>query len=227
MSILPPFVLDAFWGAFSAHHLPALASSLRSLSPLTQPKALSSLIQILSLLPDPKSEPYFRRFLLHPEQSKGLPTLVAAAFVRGIDWKRPSGPGYICTLLIHFLFWCDPSQGDDGKASIDASVRTELSEKLEKLMEHPDIRQLEELQRVEVERLLGVLKAVQGMPGDYYLSSTRQHLEDQVCSCANPSCGEEGDLTCSKCKSVRYCGKRCQTWHWKNGHKLQCFQTTL
>ena len=27
---------------------------------------------------------------------------------------------------------------------------------------------------------------------------------------------------CSQCKVVRYCGKECQTAHWKGGHSKAC-----
>lgn len=222
MAALPPFARQDIWSVFAAHHIVQLASSLRVLSHDTQPQALATLVQILSLLPDPKNEPYFRRFLRHPTQLKGIPTLVAAAFVRGIGWKSPSGPGQICTLLIHFLFWGD-AQGDDGKASIDAEVRVALSKKLEELTTITSFEALDRMQKVEIQRLMGILNAIEQMPENYYLQSTRQYLEDQLTICANADCDEEADLTCSRCKTTRYCGKQHQTWHWKNGHKLRCF----
>lgn len=225
--MLPRFAIDDFWSAFAANHLGALASAIRPLSITTQRQALSTLIQILSLLPDPNHEPYFRRFLRHSPQSDGLATLVANAFVHGIEWKHPGGPGAICTLIIHFLHWCDTSRGDDGKASIDAEVRGALVEKLGKLKTSPNFDKLEEMQRSEMERLLKMLKAIQHLPGNTFLSSTRQYLEQQLEECTNPSCDREADLTCSRCKSVRYCGSTCQKWHWRNGHKLRCFQSTF
>jgi hypothetical protein len=44
--------------------------------------------------------------------------------------------------------------------------------------------------------------------------------------CSNPVCGREEDSpdtfkTCSKCQIVVYCGKDCQTSHWKH-HKREC-----
>src|ERR1700676_1801450 len=63
MMALPPFAIADFWSAFTAFHIIQLSSSLLALSHDTQPKTLSTLIQILSLLPDPKEGPYFRRFL--------------------------------------------------------------------------------------------------------------------------------------------------------------------
>ena len=41
-----------------------------------------------------------------------------------------------------------------------------------------------------------------------------------VQSCA--SCGKPATLKCSRCKTVVYCNKNCQTEHWKLGHKKQC-----
>lgn len=61
LAILPREVLDDIYIAFSAHHLPALANSLRKLNPDTQPVALANLIQLMSLLPDPK---YDRKLFL-------------------------------------------------------------------------------------------------------------------------------------------------------------------
>lgn len=227
ITILPPFAIADFWSAFAAHHITQLSSSLLALSCDTQPEALFTLIQILSLVPDPKTEPYFRKFLRHPTQSKGIPTLIAASFVRGIDYKRPSSPGHICSLLIHCLFWADTSLGDDGKASIDVGVRKALARKLELIIENPGFERLDQLQRVEVQRLEGILQAIEGMPENSYLRSTRQHLEGQLEICANMNCTAEADMTCSRCKTVRYCGKAHQAHHWKNGHKLRCFPTTF
>ena len=224
MLALPPFILDTFWGAFTAHHLSALASSLRALSPSTQPKALSTLLQILSLLPDPKSEPYFRKFLRHSPQSDGLPTLIATAFLRDIDHNGPDGPWHLCTLIMHLLFWCDPAQGNDGKASIDAEVRMALGREVRLVTESSQVSQLQFPLRLGLERLCSILDAIEHMQGDLYLAQAFQFLKDT--SCARPFCCEDGKLTCSKCKSVRYCGEICQTLHWKNGHKLQCFRTT-
>jgi len=227
MMILPPFAITDFWSAFAAHYLTQLCTSLRALSHDTQPEAISTLIQILSLLPDPKTEPYFRRFLCHPTQPKGIPTLIAAAFVKGVAWKRPSGPGHICSLLIHCLFWADTSLGDDGKASIDAEVRKALKTKLELVIENEKFGQLDDLQRVEIERLKGIFGPVEAMPADTYLKSTRQYLEDQLLFCADKKCHSEAEMTCSRCKTVRYCGRTHQAQHWKNGHKLRCFPPTF
>jgi hypothetical protein len=227
MTILPPFAITDFWSAFAAHHLTQLATSLRTLSHDTQPQALATLIQILSLLPDPKTDPYFRRFLRHPTQPKGLPTLIGAAFSRGVSWKRPSGPGQICTLLIHCLFWADTSLGDDGKGSIDAEVRKSVRAKLALLIESEGFQRLDQFQRVEIERLKGILGAIEAMPVDTYLRSTREHLEDQLLYCASKDCFSDAEMTCSKCKTVRYCGRAHQAHHWKNGHKLRCFPPTF
>src|SRR5882724_452763 len=151
MMMLPPFAITDFWSAFAAHYLPQLCTCLRALSHNTQPQALATLIQIISLFPDPKEEPYFRRFLCHPTEPKGIPNLIAAAFYRGVAWKRPSGPGNICSLLIHCLFWADTSLGNDGKASIDAEIRTLLAAKLGLLVEDDGFQRLDQLQRVEIE----------------------------------------------------------------------------
>lgn len=226
MMVLGPVLTD-FWSAFAANHITQLISSLRALSHDTQPQAVATLIQILSLLPDPKIEPYFRRFLRHPTQPQGIPTLIAAAFVRGVAWKRPSGPGQICSLLIYCLFWADTSLGDDGKASIDASVRDTLAEKVGILIESDEFTLLDRFQRVEVERLKGILRTIEGMPEDAYLRSSRDHLEGQLEVCANMTCAEEAEMTCSRCKTVRYCGRAHQAHHWKNGHKLRCFSPTF
>lgn len=37
--------------------------------------------------------------------------------------------------------------------------------------------------------------------------------------CAAPGC----TLACGQCQVVKYCGRRCQIFHWKNaGHKTSC-----
>jgi hypothetical protein len=36
-------------------------------------------------------------------------------------------------------------------------------------------------------------------------------------------CGHKKGLSvCASCKEARYCSKRCQTVHWKDGHKYTC-----
>ncbi|KAJ7140020.1 hypothetical protein C8R43DRAFT_1131761 [Mycena crocata] len=223
--ILPPEAISIFWGVFAAKHLTDIAVSLRTLSHATQRQAMSTAIQILSLMPDPKQQPYFRKFLRNPDACKGLPTIIARAFVKGTTWKRPSGPGYHCTLIIHTLFWCDPTLGDDGKASVDAAVRVELAAALQSMIDDPRTADLGQHQAVEIRRLHGILRAVEAMPEAHYLDSTRRHLEDQLDVCEGDLCDEEPGLSCSKCKTARYCGKECQAWHWKNGHKVRCFKT--
>jgi len=227
MAALPPFQSEALWSAFAALHLDQLASSLRTLSLPTQRIAISTLIQILSLIPDPLTQPYFRKFLQNTSLSQGLPTLIASSFVEGIAWQRPSGPGHICTLIIHLLFWCGVDQGDDGKASIDASVRRALYQKLELLQKSEVFGQLdsERGQQVEVQRLSGILNTIDLPEVPMFIRSTQDHLAGQVDGCQNPVCGEEAELTCARCKSVRYCGKGCQSLDWKEGHKLRCYQT--
>jgi len=32
---------------------------------------------------------------------------------------------------------------------------------------------------------------------------------------------------CSKCKKARYCGKDCQNKDWREGHKLECFASSI
>ncbi|KAJ7119694.1 hypothetical protein C8R44DRAFT_788726, partial [Mycena epipterygia] len=180
---------------------------------------------ILSLIPDPKEQPYFRKFLRNSVASKDLPTIIARAFLKGTTWKKPLGPGHHCTLIIHMLFWCHPSLGDDGKASVDHDVREALAPALQSMIEDPRAADIGQHQLVEMQRLHGILVAIEGMPASYYLDSTREYLEGQLDMCDGDMCDEDAELSCSKCKTTRYCGKECQSWHWKNGHKARCFKT--
>jgi hypothetical protein len=38
-------------------------------------------------------------------------------------------------------------------------------------------------------------------------------------NCADTACSLK---SCSRCKLVKYCGKPCQSQHWKSGHKKRC-----
>ncbi|KAF7972310.1 hypothetical protein HWV62_18490 [Athelia sp. TMB] len=226
MAVLPKPATDMFWTAFAANHLAALGSAMRALSHDSQPRALARYIQILSLLLDPKDDPYFRRFLQHPTQSKDVANIVASAFVKGIEWIRPSGPELIATLMIHLLFWVDPKTGDDGRGSIDAPNRGPLQAKLAAILESPSIKRLDLPQRVDLERLAGILGCMASEEvGSYYIQSTQDYLQRDLDACGKWDCEEEDEpeLRCSKCKTVKYCGKAHQGWHWKNGHKLKCF----
>ncbi|EUC64488.1 zf-MYND domain protein [Rhizoctonia solani AG-3 Rhs1AP] len=222
MDILPQEAKSIMWAAFCAKHVSKLARNLCELSSETQPKAFSTHVQILSLLPEAAQEPYYRLFLSSP-QSRSLSNLVGNAFARGIMWRRPSGPGCICGLLIELLFWCDPAEGDDKKSPMDASVRRRVARKLASIKANSSFQYLPVVQRADVERLEGVLTVVEQMPEDFYLNSTRNHLLGQVDCCGNEDCGEHPTMRCTRCKSVEYCGKKCQARHWKNGHKVRCF----
>ncbi|KAJ7689017.1 hypothetical protein B0H17DRAFT_937700 [Mycena rosella] len=220
--ILPPEAISIFWGAFAANHLDDVAVSLRRLSHATQRQAISTAIQILSLIPDPKEQPYFRKFLRNSGAAKDLPTIIARAFVKGTTWKRPSGPGHHCALIIHMPFWCDPSLGDDGKASVDADARGAWP------FHRGDTGKSARCGNGTApahERLQGILGAIEAMPGGHYLNSTRIQLEDQSDMCDGESCNEDPELSCSKCKTVQYCGKECPIWYWKHGHKVRYFKT--
>jgi len=211
-----------FWSAFAAYHLPQLCSSILSLSRSTQRRALSTHIQILSLLPSPDTEPYFRRFITSP-LSRDIATRVVDVFIQGIDWQRPSGPGHICALITNLLVWGDATQSSDGKAPISPDLRDRLARKLDLLMAIPDLSQsLPESQQVDIKALRDVLTTIEHLEGNTYLRSMREKIVDR---CAKGECVGKPELRCAKCNSVRYCGKNCQKWHWKNGHKLRCHQT--
>lgn len=234
LTALPPAGREYIYIAFSAKQLSGLVRVLRTLSRTSQRRAFSTLVQILSLLEDPKRDPYFRRFLRSP-QVAGLPTLVAAAFVEGVDWLRPSGPGHICSLIMHMLQCCDPTLGDDAKASVDGATRQRLAEKVAAFVAQPDFARLERLQQSECRRLLGMLHSLENLPGPpggppgWLMISSYEHLigtipgqeECDVCM------AEEDTAWCSRCRTVKYCGTECQTKAWKSGHKLRCFDMVI
>ncbi|KZV82810.1 hypothetical protein EXIGLDRAFT_754727 [Exidia glandulosa HHB12029] len=232
--MLPPSMRPYIYITFSAKELPGLVRVLRTLSRTTQRKAFSTLIQILSLLEDPKRDPYFRRFLRSPHAA-GLPNIIADAFVQGIDWLRPSGPGHISSLIITTLQWCDPELGDDKRASVDASIRQALITKMTAFISAADFGRLDELQRIETQRLLGTLQSIDNMQGPpegppgWFMNHTYNWLIEGIPGqeeCA--VCMEEDHTSwCSRCKTVKYCGTACQTKDWKEGHKLRCFEVTL
>ncbi|CAE6467097.1 unnamed protein product [Rhizoctonia solani] len=222
MDILPREAKSIMWAAFCAKHVGKLANNLRELSVETQPKAFSTYVQILSLLPEAAEEPYYRIFLSSPD-SRLLANLVGNAFSRSILWRSPSGPGFICGLLIELLFWCDTSEGDDKKSSMDASTRRRVARKIASIKSHSNFQYLPVTQKADIERLDGVLTVIEQMPEDFYLKSTRDHLLSRADCCGNEGCAEEPTTRCARCRSVQYCGKKCQTKHWKNGHKVRCF----
>ncbi len=70
---------------------------------------------------------------------------------------------------------------------------------------------LPELQQVETKRLHGVLNTIEALEGNTFLRSTCEHLESsKVDHCVKEECDGDAELMCSRCKSVRYCGKECQ-----------------
>ncbi|KAI0344354.1 hypothetical protein BDW22DRAFT_1406694 [Trametopsis cervina] len=229
MAILPAEGFrDRLYNTFTVFHLPTLINTLRTLNPRTQPIAFANMVQIFSLLGEPQQNPYLRLFLEKGENVAGIPTLIAAEFVHGIAWKRPSGPGYICSLMCHLLEFCDVSLGDDGQCCIDAAVRKPFAEKVAGIFKFAQTnRQLDTFQQVEIMRLGNILRMIghtEGPPG-YYLTSMRDYLQrtDDVCAV----CTEGSTLTCSRCRTVRYCGKECQRRDWNTEHRLSCFRTTF
>ena len=227
--MLPPRALDTIYLAFSAKYLTALVRILKTLSRETQPKAYSTLIQIFALLPEPKANPYVRQ-VLRSERAAGLPNLVVQAYLAGVELRRPAGPGHFCTLMINLFFWCDVEMGDDQRASVDKDARAALVTRLQAFQGTNEYAALDRYQSIEVDRLMGMLGAVENMPTGpmpvgYYLISTRQHLEGSVTGQreCDVCVDEDAGLLCSKCKSVRYCGKECQARAWKDGHKYKCF----
>lgn len=225
LASVSPKELDSIYLAFSAKHLASLVRALRALDRSNQPKAVSTYIQILSLLPDPKYNAYLRRYLRSP-RAVGLPNLVTSHVTEGISWMSPSCPGHVCTLLIHLLFWCDTQMGDDKRASIDKALRDKLATMLVDLSAQPDVASLERYQRIEIDRLAGILNVLEQMPEDYYLRSSQDHLQGQVLG--QDECIEcmddDAGMLCSQCKSVRYCSKECQMKAWKGGHKRACWK---
>lgn len=220
--ILPDFIIRAEYMAFTANFLHLLGARLRHTSLRYQPKLFATYVQIFTILPEPKLNPFLRRYLQDKGLVQGLGNQIGRAFLDGVPWRKPSGPGYICTLLMNMLIWCDPSLGDDGKACIDTVVREGLFKKTKALQETKGFENIDEFQRVEVARCNGMLNAIEELPDDLYVTSTRQHLLAQLDGCGNPECGEDATLTCSRCKGTRYCGRDCQQKAWKE-HKLFCF----
>ncbi|GMH95362.1 hypothetical protein TrST_g10740 [Triparma strigata] len=51
-------------------------------------------------------------------------------------------------------------------------------------------------------------------------SSSSPPPSSTFATCAN--CGGEGFKRCSKCKSVHYCSKKCQEFHWTHYHEQEC-----
>jgi hypothetical protein len=222
MNVLPRQAKSIMLAAFCAKHASKLAQNLRDLSLETQPKAFSSHVQILSLLPEASEEPYYRMFLSSPD-SRLLTNLIGNAFTRGLLWRNPSGPGFLCGLIIELLFWCDTSEGDDKKSAMDASIRRRVARKIASIKAHNNFQLLPVTQKADIERLDGILTIIEQMPEDFYLKSTRDHLLGRQDCCANQECVDHPTMRCARCRSVEYCGKKCQAKHWKNGHKVRCF----
>lgn len=237
LSVLPDFLRSSIWTAFAANHLPKVADMVHALDIKTQRRAMSTAIQVLALLQDPKVDPYFRRFLLSPKcvgdpgtQSQGLPTAVAHAIAIGVSYCETAGPREMASLLIHFLQWCPPSVGDDGRASINAAERHELIKTMSVISNALAGRGRQDIE-MEVQRLIQMLKSADsvagpsGSPDGYFFTSQKEYLSSQTDICSGKNCPEEPEHRCTGCKAYRYCGTACQKWHWKNGHKLMCFKT--
>ena len=222
--------MDSIYKAFSAAYLPALANALRAVDPKTQPIALANFVEIFSLLPDPTANAYFRRFLFNKSLVADIPTIVTTAFVEGIAWKRPSGPGPICALLKNLLIWGDSALGDDGRSCWNADLRKRLFVKVSGLNKTAaNNPALEASQREHIDRLdglLGLLDAGLCNTGGF-VNSSRGGSSRDVVGAACATCKGEAKMTCSTCKVTRYCGQACQKRDWKAGHKYGCFKVSF
>lgn len=82
-----------------------------------------------------------------------------------------------------------------------------------------------------------------GEPGAYFrsLRGLGEAIGCAICDVEEAAEGEEIDedpeysglvpfgtmQQCSRCRSVKCCGHRCQMEHWRKGHKLRCFKPTF
>ncbi|TFK96088.1 hypothetical protein BDV98DRAFT_597978 [Pterulicium gracile] len=129
------------------------------------------------------------------------------------------------------LQWCDVTPGNDAVACIPSATRQAPAVKTKNLMENERFKELPRYYQVEISRLEGMLGAGEMFaksapyPGYYYddmRKYSRARLGMGIDNC--PVCMEEGEMVCSKCKVVRYCGAKCQKKDWKK-HKGVCFET--
>lgn len=77
-----------------------MAFILRSLSHEKQPNTFAVYTQILSPLPEPAIEPYWRMFL-RSSASDSLPNLIGNAFARGVIHDR--WPSDVCGLIMELM----------------------------------------------------------------------------------------------------------------------------
>ena len=120
-------------------------------------------------------------------QFTGLPNIISSAFVDGIDYLSPSGPGTVCQLIFQMLVWCNTTVGDDKATCIDRVVRLVLTDKLASFVCSWTFRFTvpDHWQRVEVERLAQLTKLLAlgkecGLDSATYLTSMREDREKQL-----------------------------------------------
>lgn len=178
LETLPREVRDGVYVAFSAHHLPALADALRDMNG-TQLEAITNLVQILSLLPEPRANPYLRRFLRNTEAMDRIPSFLAMTLSGLIPHyvKEPSTLGHIFGMFIHILQWCDPSMGHDSLAPIHPQPRQMLLDRINELTSHSVWKDASELDQAGARSLVMILEECQkdkpGKEKGYYLRTMR------------------------------------------------------
>ncbi|KAF8596674.1 hypothetical protein BDV93DRAFT_454477 [Ceratobasidium sp. AG-I] len=225
---LPLNLRQIVWHEFTASQLTPLTTALCVLSQDTQPLAVNTLIQVLSLVPDYEPERYYRRFLYSP-QSRGLADAVGRAFVRGVEYKRPSGLNAIGNLLYQLQIWGNEKQSDDGLSVFNSDVRKALTAKLDHDLRHDPalIEYLNRNPKFMMLRALFHLQLSEYTTEESMSAQFRPQIEGQSEYCRRgdmDSCGEEAVMRCSKCKSVKYCSAECQAVHWNKGHKFHYFK---
>ncbi|VDC06203.1 unnamed protein product [Peniophora sp. CBMAI 1063] len=238
---LPVDSRDAIYLAFSAKHLPALATALRSLHHTTQPLALSSCVLLLCHLPAVDRGNVYLRTFLTSDSARGIGTIVARAWCDGLapNKEHPLGPGTLSAFLIAALFWSPPAWGDDDTASIDKAERARMTEKLSAIIAElpaeipggmkPGVGPPppERFVWLDTKRLERILQGIDHVPE--FIASSQEQLKmkamDETLLCAVCLEGDDDgkEVTrCSRCKHTVYCSAQCQKKDWKT-HKLRCF----
>lgn len=150
---------------------------------------------------------------LFSDAARGIPNLVARAYVEGVQLIKPCRTIDLVRLLMTCLVCGQNLEGDDSEPSISREWRDKVLNKLGGPIDEEYLRTPGVDLQDPVIKLSCSLECIDVLPeGGDFLKVKRTREEDPVkCSGCEEVDQSPDPLCCSVCTTVTYCSKECQS----------------